>query len=98
MKTRKGMRAVHPGEVLREEFMKPLGLSANALARSLKVSTARVVGIARERRRVTADTALRLVRYFGGDARSWLDLQAAYDLSMAEKASGRKIAREVTPA
>jgi addiction module HigA family antidote len=92
------MRPVHPGEVLREEYMKPLGLSANALAKSLKVPTPRVNEIVRERRGVTADTALRLARYFGGDARSWLNLQAMYDLRVAEKASARKIEREIAPA
>jgi addiction module HigA family antidote len=90
MSFRNGMRPVHPGEVLREEYMKPLGLSANALAKSLKVPTPRVNEIVRERRGVSADTALRLARYFGGDARSWLNLQAAYDLRVAEKASARK--------
>jgi addiction module HigA family antidote len=92
------MRPVHPGEVLREEYMKPLGLSANALAKSLKVPTPRVNEIVRERRGVTADTALRLARYFGGDARSWLNLQAMYDLRVAEKASARRIEREIAPA
>jgi addiction module HigA family antidote len=92
------MRPVHPGEVLREEYMKPLGLSANALAKSLKVPTPRVNEIVRERRGVSADTALRLARYFGGDARSWLNLQAAYDLRVAEKANARKIEREISPA
>lgn len=80
-----GMRPVHPGEILREEFMKPLGLSANALARALHVTPARINDIARERRGITADTALRLARYFGGDAQSWLNLQAAFDLRMAEQ-------------
>jgi addiction module HigA family antidote len=98
MNPRNGTRPVHPGEVLREEYMKPLGLSANALAKSLKVPTPRVNDIARERRGVTADTALRLARYFGGDARSWLNLQAAYDLRVAEKANARRIEREIVPA
>jgi addiction module HigA family antidote len=92
------MRPVHPGEVLREEYMKPLGPSANALAKSLKVPTPRVNEIVRERRGVSADTALRLARYFGGDARSWLNLQAIYDLRVAEKASARRIEREISPA
>lgn len=98
MSFRNGMRPVHPGEVLREEYMKPLELSANALAKSLKVPTPRVNEIVRERRGVTADTALRLARYFGGDARSWLNLQSAYDLRVAEKANARKIEREISPA
>lgn len=80
-----GMRPVHPGEILREEFMAPLGLSANALARALHVTPARINDIARERRGITADTALRLARYFGGDAQSWLNLQTAFDLRLAEQ-------------
>jgi addiction module HigA family antidote len=91
------MRPVHPGEVLLEEFMRPLGLSANALASALRVTPARVNEIVRGRRGVTADTALRLARYFGGDAQSWLNLQVAYELRSAELASGRDIEREVRP-
>jgi addiction module HigA family antidote len=90
-----GMRPVHPGEVLREDFLIPLGMSANALATALKVSAPRINDIVRERRGLTADTALRLARYFGGDAQSWLNLQAAYDLRTAEIAAGKKIEREV---
>jgi addiction module HigA family antidote len=93
-----GMRPVHPGEVLREEYMKPLGLSANALAKALNVPTPRINDVVRGRRGVSADTAMRLARYFGGDARSWLNLQTAYDLRVAEQTSARRIAREVTPA
>lgn len=92
-----GMRAVHPGEVLLEDFMKPLGLSANALAKALSVPTPRINDIVRKRRGVSADTAMRLARYFGGDARSWLNLQAAYDLRIAEIANGKRIAREISP-
>ena len=93
-----GMRPIHPGEILREEFLKPAGLSANALARALKVPAPRVNDIVRKRRGVSADTALRLARYFGGDARSWLNLQTAYDLRLAEIAVAKRIAREVQPA
>lgn len=93
-----GMRPVHPGEVLREDFMVPLGLSANALAKALNVPAPRINDIVRGRRGVSADTAMRLARYFGGDARSWLNLQAAYDLRVAEIASGKRIAREISPA
>lgn len=78
-----GMRPIHAGEVLREDFMQPLGLSANALARRLNVTPARINDIVRERRGVTADTALRLAQYFGGDAQSWLNLQTQYDLKIA---------------
>lgn len=92
-----GMRPVHPGEVLREDYMAPLGLSANALGRALGVTPARINEIARGDRAVTADTALRLARYFGTDAQSWLNLQAAYDLRQAELASGRDIQRQVQP-
>lgn len=74
------MRAVHPGEVLREDYLAPLGLSVNALALALGVPATRIHEIVKERRGVTADTAMRLARYFGGDAASWLALQASYDL------------------
>ena len=74
------MRAVHPGEVLREDFIVPLGLSTHALAKELGVPATRIHEIIKERRAVTADTAERLARYFGGDAASWLVLQANYDM------------------
>jgi addiction module HigA family antidote len=74
------LRPVHPGEVLREDFLAPLGLSVNALALALGVPSTRIHEIVKERRTVTADTALRLAQYFGGDAASWLSLQANYDL------------------
>lgn len=90
-----GMRPVHPGEILREDFLVELGMSANALARALNVPAPRINDIVRERRGVSADTALRLARYFGGDAQSWLNLQSMYDLRMAEIAAGKKIEREV---
>ena len=92
-----GMRPVHPGEILREEYMVPMGLSANALARALGVTPARINDIVRERRGVTADTALRLARYFGTDAPSWINLQTAYDLRVAELAAGETISRVVKP-
>lgn len=74
------MRPVHPGEILREDFLAPLGMSVNALALALNVPATRIHEIVKERRSVTADTAERLARYFGGDAASWLNLQAVYDL------------------
>jgi addiction module HigA family antidote len=74
------MRPVHPGEVLREDFLVPLGMSVNALAVALDVPATRIHAIVKERRSVSADTAARLARYFGGDAASWLVLQAHYDL------------------
>ena len=93
-----GMRPVHPGEVLREEYLVPLSMSANALAKALNVPAPRVNDIVRERRGITADTAMRLARYFGGDARSWLNLQAAYDLRVAEIENAKRIEREIVPA
>ena len=92
-----GMRPIHPGEILREEYMVPLGLAANALARALGVTPARINEIVRERRGITGDTALRLARYFGTDAQSWLNLQAAYDLRVAEIEAGKAIERAVKP-
>lgn len=92
-----GMRPVHPGEILREDFLIPLGLSANALAKALSVPAPRINEIVRERRGVTADTAMRLARYFGGDARSWMNLQAAYDLRVAEVKDAQRIRKEILP-
>lgn len=74
------MRPVHPGEVLREDYLAPLGLSANALSVALGVPATRIHEIIKERRAVTADTAARLAKYIGGDAASWLVMQANYDL------------------
>jgi addiction module HigA family antidote len=74
------MRPVHPGEILREDFLTPLNMSVNALALALNVPASRIHEIIKERRSITADTAERLARYFGGDAASWLNLQAIYDL------------------
>ena len=77
------MRPIHPGEILREEYLEPLEMSANALAMELRVPAPRINDIVLERRAITPDTALRLARYFGGDAQSWLNLQSAYDLKQA---------------
>lgn len=74
----------HPGEILREEYLLPLGMSARALAKALDVPGNRVSDLVRQRRDVSADTAIRLGRYFGTDPRFWLNLQAAHDLSRAE--------------
>ena len=89
----------HPGEVLREEFMEPLGLSANKLALALRVPATRIGDIIRIKkpRAVTADTALRLGRYFGTTPTFWLNLQAAYDMSVAQSAHGREIEQDVRP-
>ncbi len=92
-----GMRLVHPGEILLEDYMKPLNLSGNALAKTLGVPTSRVNNIIKAKRGVTADTALRLERLFGGEASGWLNLQAIYDLRVAEKAVGKQIAKDIQP-
>jgi addiction module HigA family antidote len=91
------MRPVHPGEILREDYLKPLGLSANALAQALKVPASRINDIVLERRGITVDTAMRLVRYFGGDVQSWMNLQTAYEIKVAEQALAKKIKDEVQP-
>lgn len=91
------MRPIHPGEILREEFLIPLGMSANALAIELHVPAPRINDIVRERRAITPDTALRLARYFGTTAQFWLNLQSAFDLKQAESEVGRQIESEVRP-
>jgi addiction module HigA family antidote len=93
-----GMRPVHPGEILREDYLVPLGMTGATLAKALNVPAPRINEILRERRSVTADTAMRLARYFGGDARSWLNLQTAYDLRVAEIRNAKRIKREISPA
>lgn len=92
-----GMRPIHPGEILREDFLEPLHMSVNALALALLVPSTRLHEIVKERRAVTPDTALRLARYFGGDAQSWLNLQSAFDLRRAELESRSAIEQEVVP-
>ena len=94
-----GRIRTHPGEVLREEFMQPLGLSANALALALRVPATRIGAIVRSDRprAVTADTALRLARYFRTTPEFWLNLQRAHDLSIAVSERGARIARDVQP-
>jgi len=89
------MRPVHPGKVLREEFLVPLKMSAHRLAMELRVPAPRINEIVRQRRAVTPDTALRLARYFGTTAQFWINLQASYDLKIAQRESGARIAREV---
>jgi antitoxin HigA-1 len=88
---------VHPGEVLDEEFLRPLGLSANALALALRVPATRIGSIIKGERAVTADTALRLARFFGTSAEFWLNLQAMHDLTKAQRENGATIARDVRP-
>ena len=92
-----GMRPIHPGEILREDYLKPLGMSAHALAVALRVPPSRINDIVLERRGVTVDTAMRLVRYFGGDVKSWLNLQIAYDIKIAETTKKSEIEREIVP-
>ena len=91
------MRPIHPGEIIREEYLAPLDMSPHALAIELRVPAPRINDIVRERRAVTPDTALRLARYFGTTAQFWLNLQGAFDLKRAEGELGRRINREVRP-
>lgn len=93
----KMLEPIHPGEILAEEFMQPLGLSAQALALALRVPATRISEILRGRRSITPDTALRLARYFGTTAELWLGLQTEYDLRQAHRQSGRQIERDVRP-
>lgn len=89
---------IHPGEILREEYLKPLGLSMNRLALDLRVPVTRISEIVHERRGITTDTALRLARYFDTSARYWMNLQAAYDLEIAQDEFAARIELEVRPA
>jgi addiction module HigA family antidote len=86
---------IHPGEVLLEEFLKPMNLSQNQLALAIRVPARRINEIVHGKRRITADTALRLARYFGVSPQFWLGLQVDYDLDVAQDANGDQIAREV---
>jgi addiction module HigA family antidote len=88
---------IHPGEVLSEDFMKPLGLSQYRVAKDIGVPQLRISQIIKGKRAVTADTAMRLARYFGTSAEVWLRLQARYDLEVAEGANGQRIDDEVKP-
>ena len=91
------MRPIHPGEILREEFLVPLGMSAHALAMALRVPAPRINDIVRERRAISPDTALRLARFFGTTAQFWLNLQSSFDLKRVESEQGRIIEREIRP-
>lgn len=88
---------IHPGEILREDFMLPFGLSMNQLALDLHVPVTRIAEIVHERRGITPDTALRLGRYFNTSARFWLNAQAAYDLEVAQDELRRTVERDVRP-
>ena len=98
MAFKNGMRPVHPGEVLRMEYLEPLGLSAHALAKALRLAPSRINDIVLERRGITADTAVRLAHHFGGDAQFWLNLNTIYELRTAEPSPETKRAvREIKP-
>jgi addiction module HigA family antidote len=91
------LEPIHPGEILREELMQPLGLSAHALAMELRVPATRIGDILRGRRSITPDTALRLARYFGASPDLWIGLQSDYDLRAARLKLAGEIARDVQP-
>jgi addiction module HigA family antidote len=91
-----GMRPIHPGEILREEFLVPLGMSASALAVALHVPAPRINDVVREKRGVTADTALRLARFFGTSEAFWMGLQDDYDLAVTRKSLNETLAT-ITP-
>jgi addiction module HigA family antidote len=92
-----GMRPVHPGEILVEDYIKPMGVSVRAVALALHVPYSRLAEITKGERAVTADTALRLERYFRSEAQGWLNLQSAYDLRVAQTLAGKTIAKEIRP-
>ena len=87
----------HPGEIINEDYLVPLGMSVNRLAKGLGIGAARLNEIVRGKRGITADTALRLARYFGTSPEFWLNLQSLYDLRIAERKARARIEREVTP-
>ena len=91
------MRPIHPGEILRGEFLIPLGLSAHALSMALRVPAPQINDIVRERRAITPDTALRLARYFDTTPEFWFNLQRTYDLRQAEQILGQGIGQEISP-
>jgi addiction module HigA family antidote len=96
-KREKLLSPIHPGEILRADFMEPLGLSMNRLALDLRVPVTRIAEIVHQRRGITPDTALRLARYFNTSAGFWMNLQTAYDLEVAEDKLSRTIEREIRP-
>jgi addiction module HigA family antidote len=97
VRKKKKLKPVHPGEILREEFMKPLGLSMNRMALDLRVPLTRIADIFHERRGITTDTALQLARYFKTAPAFWLNLQTRYDLEVMEGSEADRIARDVHP-
>jgi antitoxin HigA-1 len=97
MAKRERLPPIHPGEILREEFLVPLGMSSHELSLALRVPATRINDIVNEKRGITADTALRLSRYFGTTAKFWLNLQASYELEVAEDQLGQAVMRDVLP-
>jgi addiction module HigA family antidote len=95
--SKNGMRPVHPGEVLLEDYIKPMGISVRALSLALHVPYSRLREIVDGNRGVSADTALRLERHLGSEAQDWLNLQSAYDLRVAAKSSAKLISKEIAP-
>ena len=87
------LNPVHPGEILKHDFIEPFGLSSNRLAKNIGVTPARINEIVRARRGITAETALRLAQYFNTDAQSWMNLQHHYELEVAEQTIGEEVAR-----
>ncbi len=97
MKGKQKLPPIHPGEILREEFLVPLGLSSHQLALALRVPATRINDIVNEKRGITADTALRLSRYFGTTSRFWMNIQSSWELEVAEDQLSDAVAREVLP-
>jgi antitoxin HigA-1 len=97
MMSMRDLPPIHPGEQLREEFMKPLGLTAYRLAKDLGVPVTRIQSIIGERRAITGDTALRLARYFGTTPEFWLNMQRDFELEQAAEALGERLQFEVQP-
>jgi antitoxin HigA-1 len=95
--TRKKLKPVHPGEILSEEFMAPLGLSMNRMALDLRVPVTRIADIVNEKRGITAETALRFARYFKNSPTFWMNLQTRYELEVAEDGIAAKVERDVQP-
>jgi addiction module HigA family antidote len=95
--TGEAMAPVHPGAILREEFLNPLEITPHALSLALRVPAPRINDVVREKRAISPETALRLARYFGTTATFWMNLQANYDLRLATAASGEQIEREIEP-
>ena len=94
---KRDIHPIHPGEILLEDFLKPLGISQYALAKSISVPPRRINEIVHGKRAITADTALRLGRYFGVNAQSWMNLQAHFDLEVTEEKLGERLDKEISP-